>query len=103
VTDDDDAWIDDLEGMPSFIVSQWRVGHVITGDDYKAAQALVSEVDGKEQEIIEAFHNGRVDAYRRIGGEDLVTAVQMDDDERIARISRNAIDRLFPKRPKVMQ
>jgi hypothetical protein len=95
VTDDD--------AMPLFIVSQWRVGHVITEDDYKAAQALVSEMDGKEQEIIEAFHNGRVDAYRHIGGEDLVTAVQMDDDERIARISRNAIDRIFPKRPKVMQ
>lgn len=102
---DEDAMTEeyDLENMPFFIASQLRPGHVLTENDVKAVQAVIKEMDDRENAAVDEFYNGRMDAYRHIGGEDLVTAVKMENEEFIARISRNAMDKLFPKRPKVMQ
>lgn len=95
--DEDDAWVDELEKTPQFIVSQMRPGHVISDGDVKALGALLSELDRKENHDIDTFHEGRLAGLREIGGEDLVTAVQMEDERRIAEHVRKTMDRIFPK------
>ncbi|NSY12501.1 hypothetical protein G6L14_10790 [Agrobacterium vitis] len=101
--DDDDAWIEDLENSPIFIASQLRAGHVLTEADSAAIQSLCSELDAKEGKEVEAFHQGRENALREIGGEDLVTSVKLKDDERIAHHVRKAMDKIFPKHQRTRQ
>lgn len=100
---EDDAWTDELENMPAFIASQLQVGQVLTERDVKAIQSLLSEIDALENSDIDHFHEGRLSGFREIGGEDLVTAVQMQEDERIAKIVRKAMDRIFPKEQRTRQ
>jgi hypothetical protein len=70
---------------------------VLTEGDVKAIGALLSDLDSKENAEIDLFHEGRIAGFREIGGEDLVTSVQLKDDERIAHHVRKTMDRLFPK------
>jgi hypothetical protein len=94
---DDDAFEREIENSPVFIASQLRPGHVLTEGDVKAIGALLSDLDSKENAEIDLFHEGRIAGFREIGGEDLVTSVQLKDDERIAHHVRKTMDRLFPK------
>ncbi len=100
---DDDAWADELESLPIFIVSQLQVGHVITEDDRKAIGALLSELDALENQQVDEFDKGYQAALRHIGGEDLVTSVKLKDEERIAHYVRKAMDRMFPKQQRKIQ
>lgn len=100
---DDDAWMDGVEQEPVFIASQLRAGHVLTEDDVKAIQAVISELDAKENGEVEAFHQGRENAFMEIGGADLVTSVKLKDEARIAQHVRKAMDKLFPKHQRTPQ
>lgn len=93
-----DEWLDAIEYEPVFIASQFRPGHVLTDGDVAAIQALISELDAKENAEIDLFQQGRVAGFREIGGEDLVTSVELKDAERIARHVKKAIDKMFPNR-----
>ncbi len=94
---EDEAFVREIENSPVFIASQLRAGHFLTDDEVTAIQAVLSELDAKENAEIDLFHEGRIAGFREIGGEDLVTSVQLKDDERIAHHVRKAMDRLFPK------
>lgn len=100
---DDEAWEDELEDLPIFIVSQLRVGQVLTDRDVAACQAVVTELDNRENTKVEEFHEARLNTLREIGGEELVIACQMKDAEQIAKITRKAMDRLFPKHQRKLQ
>lgn len=94
---DEDEWERELEAMPIFVASQLRAGHVLTEDDAKAIQAIVSELDDSLNNEVDAFHKGRENAFLEIGGHDLLTSVQIKDEERIAHHVRKAMDKMFPK------
>ena len=94
---------DPIEDEPMFIASQLRVGHVLTEKDVAAIQAVVSEADKRENEIVDAYHDGRMNAFREIGGEDLATAVELKQSERIAVMVRKHMDKLFPKEQRKLQ
>lgn len=94
---------DPIEDEPMFIASQLRVGHVLTEKDVAAIQAVVSEADKRENEIVEAHHDGRMQAFREVGGDELVTAVELKQSEEIAVMVRRHMDRLFPKEQRKLQ
>lgn len=98
---DEEAWMRELEDSPEFIASQLRAGHVLTDRDVEAISKLLSEIDKRENESVEAFQQGRLAGFREIGGEDLVTSVLLKDEEHIARTVRDTMDRLFPKNRRV--
>lgn len=100
---EDDAWMNELEALPVFVVSQLRPGHTLTDDDVRAIQSVISELDAKEGGEVEAFHQGRENAFMEIGGADLLTAIQMKDHERIARHVQKAMDKIFPKERRTQQ
>lgn len=97
MTATNEDWETELDNMPVFIASQLRPGHVLTADDVKAIQSVISELDAKENGEVDAFHEGRLSGFREIGGEDLASAVVMKDEARIAVHVRKAMDKLFPK------
>jgi len=103
MTDDDEDWIAALESDPWFIISQMHTGHVLTEADIVTLQTLLSQNEAKEEAAIDEFHRGREDAFREIGGEDLLTAIQLKDHERIAKHVRRAMDKLFPPERRKLQ
>lgn len=100
---EDEEFMDELEREPVFIASQLRAGHTLTEDDVKAIQAVISELDSRENNAVEAFHDGRMAGIKEVGGEELAAAVAIKDEESIARIVRKHMDKLFPKNTRTMQ
>lgn len=94
---------DDIESWPFFRVYEFSAGRVLTEDDVKDIQLLLSELNTQEEIRTDEFHNGREDALMEIGGADLLTAVQMKDHERIAHHVRTAMDKIFPKERRTQQ
>jgi hypothetical protein len=92
-----------IESDPVFISSQLRAGHVLTESDVTAIGAVIAEMDRRENSAVEAFNDGRENAFREIGGEELVTAVKMKDEERLARMVRAHMDKIFPKHQRTVQ
>lgn len=99
----DEEFAKSIESDPVFIASQLRPGHTLTDADVAAIQAVIAEMDARENAAVDAFHDGRKNAFREIGGEELVTAVQMKDEERIARMVRSHMDKIFPKHQRTVQ
>ncbi|WP_430254328.1 hypothetical protein [Neorhizobium sp. DAR64872/K0K18] len=100
---EDDEFDRAIENDPVFIASQLRAGHVLTEADTSAIQAVIAEMDSRENSAVDAFHEGRENALREIGGEELVTAVKMKDEERLARMVRAHMDKIFPKHQRTVQ
>lgn len=100
---EDDAFKDAMEKDPVFIASQLRAGHILTEADVAAIHAVIAEMDNRENSAVEAFQDGRENAFREVGGEELATAVKMKDEERIARIVRKHMDKIFPKHQRTVQ
>lgn len=98
-----DEFVKAIENDPVFIASQLRAGHVLTEADVTAIQAVIAEMDSRENSAVDAFHEGRENAFREIGGEELVTAVKMKDEERLARMVRAHMDKIFPKHQRTVQ
>lgn len=94
---EDEEFENTLENHPVFICSQLRAGDVLDERSADAIAALVKELDDKENEATEAHARGRLDGIREVGGDELVTAVQIKDDEWIAQMVRRHMDKLFPK------
>lgn len=94
---------EEAESWPFFRVYELSAGHVLTSDDVKDIQSLLSELNTQEEIRADEFHKGREDALMEIGGADLLTAVQMKDHERIAHHVRKAMDKLFPKERRTQQ
>jgi hypothetical protein len=92
-----------MENDPVFIASQLMAGHTLTEVDVAAIQAVIIEMDSRENNAVDAFHEGRENAFREIGGEDLVVAVKMKDEERIAKMVRRHMDKIFPKHQRTVQ
>lgn len=89
--------MEELENEPVFIVSQMRAGYVLSDDDVTAIQAVLSELDSKENDAVETFQNGRKFGLREIGGQELVDAVQRADDAWVKQQVRKAMDRMDEK------
>lgn len=100
---EDDEFDKAIENDPVFIASQLRAGHVLTEADASAIHAVIAEMDSRENSAVDAFHEGRENAFREIGGEELVTAVKMKDEERLARMVRAHMDKIFPKHQRTVQ
>lgn len=94
---------DEIESWPFFRVYEFSAGRVLTEDDVKDIQLLLSELNTQEEIRTDEFHNGRENALMEIGGADLLTAVQMRDHERIAHHVRKTMDKLFPKERRTQQ
>lgn len=92
-----------IESDPVFISSQLRAGQTLTEDDVRAIQSVISEMDRRENAAVDAFQDGRENAFREVGGEELVTAVKLKDEERIARMVRKHMDKIFPKHQRTVQ
>ncbi len=104
MTDEEDEQLqDELEAQPWFIASQLRPGHTLTEEDVKSIQSILSELENRENTEVETFHRGRIAALHEIGGADLVTAVEMQDHQRIATVVRKTMDRIFPKEQRTKQ
>ena len=81
-----------------FRIYPLAVGHTLTTQDVADIQQVLfdhNELLGAETE---AFHKGREDALREIGGEELVKAVQAQQAARFDEISRKAIAAFYEKR-----
>ncbi|MFP5078255.1 hypothetical protein ACLE20_13185 [Rhizobium sp. YIM 134829] len=100
---DDEEFEKAFEREPVVIASQLRAGHTLTEDEVKAIQAVISELDSRENNAIQAFEDGRAFALKEVGGEELVAAVKMKDEERIARMVRAHMDKIFPKHQRTVQ
>lgn len=103
MTQDEDEWQSDIESTFEFITSQIQIGDVIDQEKYDAIQKLVKALDDKENHAIDEFVRGQEDAYLSIGGEDLLTAVKLKDEERIAKHVRKFMDKLFPPETRKLQ
>lgn len=95
-TDDEDRQLERMfENDPVVIASQIQIGSVINEREYKAIQTLLSQSARNEDELTETYHNGRVAGFREVGGAELVAAVEMEDQERIAKLVRKHMDKLY--------
>ena len=63
---EDDDFDKAIENDPVFIASQFRPGHILTEADVTAIQSVISEMDSRENSAVDAFHEGRVNAFREI-------------------------------------
>lgn len=90
--EDDD--IDALENEPVFICSQLRVGEILTQTDVDAIQAILSELDKRENEDVDNFGDGREFGIREIGGEELLAAVKAKDEAYITKVVRETIEKM---------
>lgn len=93
-TDEDAEFEAFIERDPVFISSQLRPGHVLTDGDVKAIQHLISELDRIENEAVDNFQDGRMHAFREIGGEEMVKAVEADAEARIDAMVKTFMGRL---------
>lgn len=93
-TDEDAEFEAFIERDPVFISSQLQPGHVLTKSDVKAIQHLISELDRIENEAVDNFHDGRLHAFREVGGEALVKAVEANEEARIDAMVKTFMDRL---------
>lgn len=93
----EDKFLDALEDEPVFICSQLRVGETLTKRDVDAIQAVLSELDKREDADTETFHRGRLSGIHEVGGDDLVAAVERKDEAYITKTVRIAMDRIFAK------
>jgi hypothetical protein len=100
---EDDEFDAAIENDPVFKLSQLRAGEILTADGIAAIQWLISENDRLENADTDTYHRGRRDAFMEIGGVDLITSVQLKDEQRIAQTVRKAMDRLFPKEQRRQQ
>lgn len=94
MTDDTntDAWIEAQQ--PVFIASQLRPGHTLTDADVTAIQAVLSELNNREETDVEIFHNGRIAGFHEIGGQALVDAVARKENVWINKQVRKAMDQM---------
>lgn len=86
-----------IERDPVFISSQLQPGHVLTEGDVKAIQHLIAELDRIENEAVDNFHDGRLHAFREVGGEEMVKAVEAEADARIEALVKSFMERLQAK------
>lgn len=86
-----------IERDPVFISSQLQPGHVLTESDVKAIQHLISELDRIENEAVDNFHDGRMYAFREVGGEDMVKAVEAAEEARIDAMVKSFLLRIAEK------
>lgn len=90
----DDEAIDALENEPVFICSQLRVGETLTQREVDAVQAILLELDKRENEDVDNFADGREFGIREIGGEELLAAVKAKDDAYITKTVRETIAKM---------
>lgn len=95
---EDEEFEANIENDPEFILSQLREGTVLTAEHIKAIAFVLNKIENDLHDDLKSFEDGRISALREIGGEDLVTAVQLKEDEQTAHFVRKAMDRMFPKR-----
>lgn len=88
------------ENDPVFICSQLRAGDVLDDRSAAAIAALVKELDDLENSAVDEHYRGRLDGIREVGGEELLAAVKIKDEERIARLVRKHMDQIFPSHNK---
>lgn len=92
MANDEDDWQTKLEEQPVFILSQMQAGRTLTEDDVAAIQAVLKEIDDRENADVNEFHNGRIAAFHEIGGQELADAVQGKFDAFITKSVRKVID-----------
>jgi|GEM_PF-3716513 len=90
----EDEAIDALENEPVFICSQLQVGETLTQREVDAIQAILLELDKRENEDVDNFGDGRECGIREIGGEELLAAVKAKDYAYITKVVRETIAKL---------
>ncbi len=95
---EDEEFETNIENSPEFILSQVREGTVITEKHVKAIASILNTLENDLHDDAATFQEGRLSGIREIGGEELVTAVQLKDEEHIAKQVRKFMDLVFPKR-----
>lgn len=94
MVNDEDDWQTRLEEQPVFILSQMQVGRILSDADVTAIQAVLKEIDDRENADVDEFHNGRIAAFHEIGGQELADAVQRKTDEFIKDSVRKVMDKM---------
>ena len=74
-----------------------KAGHTLTADDVADIQQVLAEYNDEIGNAADQFHNGRMDAYHDIGGEELVAAVTARDDAAVKAAADKALERFFAK------
>lgn len=84
------------DGGPFFRLYQMPVGHVMTHQDIADLVYLLNAQN--DEAGVDMFHEGRTDAFRQIGGEELVKAVETESSERVQAIFQEALAKHNAKR-----
>lgn len=69
----------DYESIPAIELTQWRAGRVLSDADIAMIQKLLKEHDDEMNTQIDNFASGREQAFREIGGQELVDLMARGD------------------------
>ena len=81
-----------------FRIYPLTVGHTLTTQDVADIQQVLADHNELLGAEVEAFHKGREDALREIGGDELVNAVQSKQAARCDEVVRKAMAQFYAKR-----
>ena len=68
----DDKDLTDIETVPAIAMTQWQAGRVLSANDVAMINKLISELETEMAQGVDAFSQGREQALRELGGQELV-------------------------------
>lgn len=83
----------DDDGGPFFRAYALKAGDVLTEQDAADIQKVLADFNDEIAKAADAFHEGRMEAYRDIGGDALVAAVEARDDATVKAAVDKALAR----------
>lgn len=83
-----------IENEPVFICSQLRVGETLTQGDVDAIQAVLKDLDDRENKTVDDFGDGREFGIREVGGDELLAAVEAKNNAYITKVVRETIAKM---------
>jgi hypothetical protein len=77
--------------IPGVELTQWRAGRVLSEDDVQMLQRYLDEVDEDERRNVDLWIEAQVDAFMRVGGQELVDAMATEDMHEVERATQKAM------------
>lgn len=69
----------DYENISEIELTQWRAGRVLSDADIAMLGKLLKEHDDEMNTVIDNFASGREQAFRELGGQELVDLMEQGD------------------------
>lgn len=85
---------------PFFRIYALSIGHVLTQQDVDDIQQVLADYNEELGSNAELYHQGRVDAFREIGGDALVAVMEEKADAIVDAAVKKALTRFYEAQAK---